>query len=466
MTWQQIISKIMSYIKEEGEVKREELSMTITPAVWVVDQKLVVKGRTILENVPENVRASSGSNTGPAGGMFLGTALEKDSSWHVVSLGTLRGVRFMACFWFKLWWMAQKMGDQGRDIPRETQFLLLETTDGSHLTSDGGNGEHQIVYTVFLPLIEGPFRACLQGSPEDKLELSLESGDEEMTASTFTRSLFISAGTDPFGTITDAIRERHEKKLPGIVDYFGWCMWDAFYQDVTQEAVKAGLDTLATSGTPPMFMIIDDGWQSVGGDSQQKDETKELEAQPQPQLIRLTGVKENSKFQNKDDQTVGIKSIVNIAKEKYGLKYVYLSLSDQPSFTVNSSFLLYSQPEMFCSIALFCNSSKQTALVRASDDFFPRDPMSHTIHIAALAYNNVFLGEFMQPDWDMFHSLHPAAEYHASAPAISGGPVYVSLLKIWNIKKYTGVLGVYNCQGAAWSSIERKNTFHETGSTP
>lgn len=37
-----------------------------------------------------------------------------------------------------------------------------------------------------------------------------------------------------------------------------------------------------------------------------------------------------------------------------------------------------------------------------------------------------------------------------------------SLLKIWNMNKYTGVLGVYNCQGAAWNSAERKNTFHQT----
>ncbi|GMH27307.1 hypothetical protein Nepgr_029150 [Nepenthes gracilis] len=109
----------------------------------------------------------------------------------------------------------------------------------------------------------------------------------------------------------------------------------------------------------------------------------------------------------------------------------------------------------------------------------------------------------------MFHSLHPAAEYHASARAISGGPIYVSdepgkhnfellkklvlpdgsilraqlpgrptkdclfndpardgvsLLKIWNMNKYTGVLGVYNCQGAAWNPTERKNTFHQTSS--
>lgn len=32
------------------------------------------------------------------------------------------------------------------------------------------------------------------------------------------------------------------------------------------------------------------------------------------------------------------------------------------------------------------------------------------------------------------------------------------------MNKYTGVLGVYNCQGAAWNTVERKNTFHQTGS--
>lgn len=32
------------------------------------------------------------------------------------------------------------------------------------------------------------------------------------------------------------------------------------------------------------------------------------------------------------------------------------------------------------------------------------------------------------------------------------------------MNKHSGVLGVYNCQGAAWNSVERKNTFHQTKS--
>ncbi|XP_058102945.1 probable galactinol--sucrose galactosyltransferase 6 [Magnolia sinica] len=589
--------------------------MTITPAVRIAEKKLFVKDRMILSGVPDNVISTSAATSSPVEGIFVGAQFPENSSRHVISLGTLRDIRFLSCFRFKLWWMAQRMGDQGRDVPLETQFLLVETKGGSYLelADSSRDDENQIVYTVFLPLTEGPFRACLQGNPQDELELCIESGDSDTKASSFTHSLFISAGIDPFAAITEAIeavkshlktfRQRHEKKLPSIMDYFGWCTWDAFYQDVTQEGVESGLQSLAAGGTPPKFVIIDDGWQSVGTDPQ--PDQKELDYKPLP---RLTNIKENNKFQTRDDPSIGIQNIVKIAKEKYGLKYVYVwhaitgywggvrpGVQGMEQYGSKMQYPLISQgvaendpgmktevmtlqglglvnpknvyrfynelhgylasaavdgvkvdvqciletlgaglggrvqltrqyhqaldasiaknfPDNGCiacmshnTDALYC--SKQTAVVRASDDFFPRDPMSHTIHIAAVAYNSIFLGEFMQPDWDMFHSLHPAAEYHASARAISGGPIYVSdkpgehnfellkklvlpdgsilrarlpgrptrdclfadptrdgvsLLKIWNMNKYTGVLGVYNCQGAAWSSIEKKNVFHHT----
>ncbi|KAG1327927.1 putative galactinol--sucrose galactosyltransferase 6 [Cocos nucifera] len=578
--------------------------MTITPSVRISDGKLVVRGHTILSGVPDAVISSSASISGSVDGIFLGAQFAESSCWHVLPLGTLRDVRFMASFRFKLWWMSQKMGDRGRDVPHETQFLLLESKDGE-----------ETVYTVLLPLIEGPFRACLQGNARDELELCLESGDADTLSAAFSHVLFIgTAVADPFAAISGAVaavkhhlktfHQRAEKKLPGIVDYFGWCTWDAFYQEVTQEGVESGLRSLTAGGAPPKYVIIDDGWQSVGSD-QPQDESEKPNS-----LFRLTGIKENNKFQSKEDPAAGIKTIVQTTKNNYGLKYVYVwhaitgywggvrpgveGMEEYgskmqypkipPGVAENEPWLMtdaitlqglglvnpkrvykfYNElhsylaaagvdgvkvdvqciletlgaglggrveltreyhraldasiaknfPDNGCiacmshnTDALYC--SKQTAVVRASDDFYPRDPVSHTIHIASVAYNSVFLGEFMLPDWDMFHSLHPAAEYHASARAISGGPIYVSdapgkhnfellrklvlpdgsilrarlpgrptrdclfsdpardgvsLLKIWNMNKFTGVLGVYNCQGAAWSSTEKKNVFHHTGS--
>ncbi|CAH9107098.1 unnamed protein product [Cuscuta europaea] len=583
--------------------------MTITPAVRVSDRRLVVKDRTVLTNIPENVTVAAGSDSGSTDGLFLGAVFDSKSCRQVIPLGKLLDVRFLATFRFKLWWMSQMMGKHGRDVPVETQFLLVEVKNSPSLAAD------EDVYCVFLPLIEGKFRACLQGNSNDELELCLESGDQDVVGSEFTHSVYVHAGPDPFTAISDAVkavklhlksfRQRHEKKLPGIVDYFGWCTWDAFYQEVTQEGVEAGLKSLCSSRTPPKFVIIDDGWQSVAGDPS-KEESGEKP------LMRLTGVKENPKFQQSDPNNVGIRSIVNIAKQKHGLKYVYVwhaitgywggvrpgvqgmeeygselkypsiskgVMEHEPTWKTDAialqglgvvnpksvhkfyddmhSYLASAgidgvKVDVQCILetlgggfggrveitkqyhqaldssisknfpdngiiacmshgndALYCE--KQVAIVRASDDFYPRAPVSHTIHIAAVVYNSVFLGEFMLPDWDMFHSLHPAAEYHGSARAISGGPVYVSdapgkhdfdllkklvlpdgsvlrahlpgrptkdclfsdptrdgisLLKIWNMNKHTGVLGVYNCQGAAWDVVEKKNTFHETKSEP
>ncbi|KAG1363220.1 putative galactinol--sucrose galactosyltransferase 6 [Cocos nucifera] len=324
------------------------------------------------------------------------------------------------------------------------------------------------------------------------------------------------------------------------------------------------------------------GWQSVGFNQPQE------ESERHNALLRLTGIKENKKFQSKEDPAAGIETIVQVAKNNYGLKYVYVwqaitgywggvhpgvegmeehgSKMQHPKISPrvaeNEPWLMtdaitlqglglvnprraykfynklhsylaaagvdgvkvdvrciletlkaglggrveftrkYHQaldasvaknfPDNGCiactshnTDALYC--SKQMAVVRASDDFYSRDPVSHTIHIASVAYHSIFLSEFILPDWD----------------TIGGGPIYVSdapgkhnfellrklvlpggsilllvlhkaassqtqlvmvLLKIWNMNKFTGVLGVYNCQGAAWSSTEKKNIFRHTGS--
>ncbi|PUZ61984.1 hypothetical protein GQ55_4G322100 [Panicum hallii var. hallii] len=585
--------------------------MTIASSVKLAGGTLSVGGRTVLSGVPAAVAASSAAAGGAVDGVFVGADLAEPASRHVISLGALRGVRFMACFRSKLWWMSQRMGEQGGDVPHETQFLLAE--------SRGAGGEDaEAAYVVFLPLVEGAFRASLQGGAGDALELCVESGDDDTRAASFDRALFVGAAeSDPFAAVAGAVagarsalktfRVRAEKKLPGIVDYFGWCTWDAFYQDVTQEGVEAGLRSLVAGGAPPKFVIIDDGWQSVGTDQPTPDD--QAGEAKQPRLPRLTGIRENSKFQNVDDPAAGIKTVVRAAKEEHGLKYVFVwhaitgywggvrpgaagmeryrssmqfprispgVAENDPGMTTDwitaqgvglmhprAVYRFYDEQHAYLAAAgvdgvkvdeqciletlgaghggraqltrqyhqaldasvaknfpengiiacmshntdaLYC--SKQTAVVRASDDFFPRDPASHTIHIAAVAYNSVFLGEFMLPDWDMFHSLHPAGEYHGSARAISGGPVYVSdapgkhdfellkkivlpdgsvlrarlpgrptkdclftdpardgvsLLKIWNMNKFTGVLGVYNCQGAAWSFVEKKIMFHHAG---
>lgn len=148
---------------------------------------------------------------------------------------------------------------------------------------------------------------------------------------------------------------------------------------------------------------------------------------------------------------------------------------------------------------------KETSLIRASDDFYPRDRASQSMHLVSCAYNSVMLGEIATCDWDMFHSRHEAALMHAVARAISGGPVYVSdvpehhdpallrrlvlpngeilraaqparptldclfadvlrdrvsALKIFSLNAGGGgVIGVFNAQGSGWDPALRKYVF-------
>jgi raffinose synthase len=57
---------------------------------------------------------------------------------------------------------------------------------------------------------------------------------------------------------------------------------------VTQEGEEAGLQSLAYGGTSPKFMIIDDGWQSVSGDPEEKINGQDVKKQDQQSLLRLT----------------------------------------------------------------------------------------------------------------------------------------------------------------------------------
>lgn len=80
----------------------------------------------------------------------------------------------MCCFRFKLWWMTQRMGTCGRDVPLETQFMLVESKDE---TEGGNQDDTPTTYTVFLPLLEGQFRAALQGNDKNEIEICIESGE-------------------------------------------------------------------------------------------------------------------------------------------------------------------------------------------------------------------------------------------------------------------------------------------------
>ncbi|CAL4990655.1 unnamed protein product [Urochloa decumbens] len=138
-----------------------------------------------------------------------------------------------------------------------------------------------------------------------------------------------------------------------------------------------------------------------------------------------------------------------------------------------------------CNVFFFLGT-RQVAMGRAGDDFWFEDPNGDPMgvywlqgaHMVNCAYNSLWMGQFIRPDWDMFQSDHACAFFHAASRAICGGPVYVSdslgghdftllrrlvfpdgtetVLKIWNLNKFGGVIGTFNCQGAGWDPAEHR----------
>lgn len=583
------------------------MTATATATPCVTDGCLLVNDKVVTTGVPPNVVVSS---AGAAGSAFVGATSSVPSSRHVFSLGVLQNLRFLSLYRFKIWWMIPRVGNSGSEIRMETQFLLVETKDTSAFAGENTSEPTSkgTSYVLFLPVLEGAFRASLQGTPSNELQFCIESGDASIQTTRASEAVFINSGENPFELIRSSIKTLaslkgtfshiDHKKVPSHLDWFGWCTWDAFYKDVNLEGIIEGIQSFLDGGCPPKCLIIDDGWQETVNEFSSDDEpfiegttVKESEFS-----TRLIDFKENIKFRSgaTDDSCPDLHHFVAYIKKEYGIRSVYMwhalvgywggllpsyktikkynvkitypkqspgnvgnlrdvamdalekygvglidpdkvfnfynalhsylascdvdgvkvdvqnvletlgsgfggrvSLTQKYQNALEQSILKnFKNNSVICCMSHNSDSIfslKSCAVARASEDFMPREPTLQTLHVTSVAFNSLFLGEIVVPDWDMFHSKHETAEFHAAARAIGGCAVYVSdkpgmhdfkilrklvlpdgsvlraryagrptrdclftdpimdgksLLKIWNLNKLTGVIGAFNCQGA------------------
>lgn len=259
--------------------------------ITLTAKTLSVAGRPLLTHVPPTLTLEPD----PAGlGAFVRASLTVHSDRHALRLGALTGLeRFTACWRYEPFWMKPAAGARGREVPVETQVLLIERED---------------TCLLLVPLVDGPARASLEGTPDDELKLVLETGDPAAVVNGGV-VLFIAADPDPYALVERAARSvmaqlktgrrRAEKALPAFADQFGWCTWDAFYQEVSHALVRAGLESFAAGGVAPRLLILDDGWQTE-------------QAQPTGER-RLTAFDANPKFPG------GLAPTVRMAKEEFGV---------------------------------------------------------------------------------------------------------------------------------------------------
>jgi raffinose synthase len=255
--------------------------------------RVVSNDRAILTGIPVEIRHEDD----PSGhGLFLVAHASAPSSRHVFTLGGVPDLRrFTVCHRYEPYWMKPCAGTRLSEVPPETQSFLGELTDGRWL--------------LLVPLLGDLFRFSLRGRADNMLELLAETGDS-FAPGLGGLALYVAVGRDPFDMVRDGARAvmrrlktgglRADKSLPHFVDFFGWCTWDAFYQEVSADNVRQGLEHFAAGGVRPRMLILDDGWQST-------------EVMPTGER-RLTSFAANEKFPG------GLEPTVRMAKEEFGVE--------------------------------------------------------------------------------------------------------------------------------------------------
>ncbi|MBR2339232.1 MAG: hypothetical protein IKA74_00175 [Clostridia bacterium] len=388
--------------------------------------------------------------------------------------------------------------DSVSNIPYETQWLAVKYKGGG--------------YAIAIPLVADGYRTAFFGTKEGYLAISSECGDASAVREKF-RAAYIIEG-DSLSDLMDraalslkenlGISLRGDKKTPSVVNLFGWCTWDAFYERVSAADVERELEIFKNAGFIPKFILLDDGWQSVceygtgrghhmlssfapnekfggsltplvekmkneygvelfyvwhavggywGGASPFSEEMEKYSPKFDAAVVAKGMFRGNPqrahsecfayglvndfggfyndyhkslKSQGVDGVKVDVQSIIaSHGRGNGGRAAITAKMRHALENSVDGNFSGELINCMSCTNDIVFNSPKSN-LARSSDDFFPLIPESHFRHVYYNAVNSFFMGRFTVCDWDMFHSVHEYAEFHAKARAISGGPIYVS----------------------------------------
>ncbi|KAK0599056.1 hypothetical protein LWI29_001927 [Acer saccharum] len=133
--------------------------MTITASPCIKDSCLMVRGKVVFTQVPQNVVVSPASSDSSA---FIGATSTTQSSRHVFSLGFLE----------------------------------------KHLL-------HSLVACIGRS--KGQFRTSLQGTPENELQFCIESGDASVQTLQAHEAVFMNSGDNPIELFKDSIEYVHSR---------------------------------------------------------------------------------------------------------------------------------------------------------------------------------------------------------------------------------------------------------------
>lgn len=385
----------------------------------------------------------------------------------------------LSFYYFNDWWTRPGFISDMTQVRDNTCILLYEGKDG---------------YSCLLAMPGENFSTRFAASEKANEVKLILTADAAGYTNVFELSMIKVTEKDPYRCIKKCMEEacrlqniptKAERKYPEIFEKIGWCSWDAFYQDVSEEGLIAKSKEIKEKSIPFGWMLIDDGWLDTinqclrGYDADKtkfpnglKECVRKMKEISNADDIGVWhafsgywgGVDADSSLYEENKNNV-IKTVQGriLPKPKedaahgiYSKWHKYLKNQDISFIKVDSQSSLRNQYRANSPIGKSARelhkaldksamenmdgnlincmgmamenvlARPQSAISRNSDDFVPLRENGFEEHMLQNVYNSLYHNAIYYGDWDMFWSNHEDAQKHALLRALSGGPVYVS----------------------------------------
>lgn len=383
--------------------------------------------------------------------------------------------KITAMYLFNEWWTRPAFVEKFQEIPDYTQVAFFK---------------YKNKFSCMVPMVGREFKTYLVKGTEKEvcLEMTAYVGGQKALE----EPLYVMAEAPRlaeaihkvFSWLAEykGIRMRESRRVPEMFRYLGWCSWDAFYRDVTEDRIRQKADELLEKEVPVKWMLIDDGWLSVrdellcdfapdkekfpAGFKKMISEIKEkgdirwfgvwhafggywggiakgstLEFKESPYLYRTVNGKlipspvTGERFYRDWYQELRREDIDFVKVDGQSAVPYYFENSLPVSEAARGlnqaleSGASYMDGAMINCMGMAMENilaRPTSAISRNSDDFVPEKEGGFAEHLLQNAYNALYHNELYCCDWDMFWTMHEDCVRHGLLRAISGGPVYTS----------------------------------------
>ena len=382
------------------------------------------------------------------------------------TLDTGKTEKYLGQYCFNPFWARSVFGDDLSAEVKEMQYLLTKSTDK---------------YVFVLPISNDKFNTTIKADGDNiKLCVNLLYSGAEFISGDIA---VIVEDTNPYAAVKNGFKKAYDKgliktppkdrkKYPEVLNKLGWCSWNAFYHDVTEEKLIAKLDEFKAKDIPVKWILIDDGWSEFADmklKSIYEDRTKfpnglkhTIERIKSEYGIEAVGVwhsltgywygtdfNDDSIIQARYDRFIpkgyDFYSKWHTYLKEQGVDFVKVDCQGNTvEFLKNKEDALGTISEIFDGLEQSAKESfdfmincmgmnninslnhKSSVLLRSSDDFYPKKEDGFYNHALDNIYNSVFYNELFYCDFDMWWSKHFGAKQNAVLRFMSGGPVYMS----------------------------------------